>query len=111
MSFTGASYRLQKGDRKPATLPIEDRAISFSPARQDATLAYITEHYGKHPEDLTIEPRVIVLHWTAIDDFEGHPLWLELDASYRTDKVDPGDRFMTAVRNAVAGLNLKAPPG
>lgn len=201
-----------------STLPIEDRPISFSPARQNATLAYIAAHYDKHPGNLTIEPRIIVLHWTAIDDFEasfetfdaeelgasrpdlagagqlnvsihflvdrdgttyrlmpetwmarhviglnysaigienvggdgsvdnltdaqiganirlvrylakkypsieylighmeyrhfeGHPLWLEIDAGYRTQKVDPGERFMSAVREAVADLNLKGPP-
>jgi len=43
-------------------------------------------------------------------DFEGHPLWLELDEGYRTEKVDPGDRFMTAVRDAVADLGLEGPP-
>ena len=42
-------------------------------------------------------------------EFEGHPLWLELDDGYRTEKVDPGDRFMTAVREAVAHLGLKGP--
>ena len=42
--------------------------------------------------------------------FEGHPLWLELDETYRTEKVDPGDRFMTAVREAVADLGLEGPP-
>jgi hypothetical protein len=42
--------------------------------------------------------------------FEGHPLWLELDDTYRTEKIDPGDRFMTAVREAVADLGLEGPP-
>jgi beta-N-acetylhexosaminidase len=42
--------------------------------------------------------------------FEGHPLWLELDEDYRTEKIDPGDRFMTAVREGVAELGLDGPP-
>ena len=196
---------------------INDRPIPFSIERQEATLDYIAEHYDKHPPDISIEPTIIVLHWTAIPDlassfeafkpeqlpgsrpdladagqvnvsiqflvdrdgtiyrlmpetwmarhtiglnynslgvenvggadsvdnmtdaqieanihlvrylakkytsidylighseyreFEVHPLWLELDDSYRTDKVDPGDRFMTAVRKAVAHLDLKGP--
>jgi len=198
-----------------SALRIRDRPIPFSSARQEATLEYIAEHYGRQPPDISIEPRIIVLHWTAIADladsfeafepeelqssrpdlagagqvnvsiqflvdrdgtlyrlmpetwmarhviglnynaigvenvggadsvdnmtaaqieanirlvsylakkypsieylighseyreFEGHPLWLELDDSYRTEKVDPGDRFMTAVRAAVAPLSLK----
>lgn len=199
-------------------LEILDRPISFSENRHKATLEYISVHYGKQPEDISIVPEVIVLHWTAIDDFEdsfqafdpetlggsrpdlgsaeqvnvsiqflvdrngtayrlmpetwmarhviglnysaigvenvgggdsrdnmtdeqiatniqlvrylaekystirylighsdyqefeGHPLWLELDEGYRTEKVDPGDRFMTAVREAVADLGLLGPP-
>lgn len=42
--------------------------------------------------------------------FEGHPLWRERDAGYRTRKADPGERFMRAVRAGVAGLGLKGPP-
>jgi beta-N-acetylhexosaminidase len=42
--------------------------------------------------------------------FEGHPLWRELDDGYRTDKIDPGERFMTAVREGVADLGLEGPP-
>jgi hypothetical protein len=42
--------------------------------------------------------------------FEGHPLWLELDDGYRTEKTDPGDRFMKAVRKGVADLGLEGPP-
>jgi len=199
-------------------LKIHDRPISFSADRESGTLQYIAEHYGESPEDISIVPRIIVLHWTAIDGFEetfatfdpeelggsrpglggardvnvsiqfvvdrdgavyrlmpetwmarhciglnysaigvenvgggkgidnltdeqiaanirlvrylvrtyptirylighmeyrkfeGHPLWLELDESYRTEKIDPGDRFMTAVRDAVADLGLEGPP-
>lgn len=196
---------------------IHDRPISFSTERRQATLRYIAAHYGRQPADIRITPRVVVLHWTAIDDleasfaamdserlpdsrpelaaagelnvstqflvdrdgaifrlmpelwmarhviglnlsavgienvggsggvddltraqvaanvrlvrylvarypsieylighleyreFEGHPLWLEQHEGYRTDKVDPGGRFMWAVRRGVAGLGLKGP--
>jgi N-acetyl-anhydromuramyl-L-alanine amidase AmpD len=199
-----------------ATQPrIRDRPISFSEWRRDATIDYISEHYGLERTDVSITPRVIVLHWTAIDDldrtfdtfdrealgsarpdlgssgqvnvsahflvdrdgttyrlmpetwmarhviglnlaaigvenvgggggvdnmtdhqieanirlvrrlvekyptieyliahseyreFEGHPLWLEKDPTYRTSKVDPGERMMSAVRREVAELGLK----
>ena len=201
-----------------SSLKIHDRPISFSEDRQQATLAYIEEHYGKRPADISIEPQVIVLHWTAIDGledsfkafdaetlggsrpdiasagqvnvsiqflvdqdgqvfrlmpetwmarhviglnysaigvenvgggnsvdnmtdeqieanirlvsylvkkyptieylighseyrkFEGHPLWLEQDDGYRTEKVDPGERFMSAVRRGVVDLGLRGPP-
>lgn len=39
--------------------------------------------------------------------FEGHPLWQERDPNYRTEKRDPGDRFMRAVRERVDDLALK----
>jgi beta-N-acetylhexosaminidase len=199
-------------------LKIHDRPIQFSADRERGTLQYIADHYGESPEDISIVPRIIVLHWTAIDsleesfaafdpeelggsrpglaaagdvnvsiqflvdrdgkvyrlmpetwmarhciglnysaigvenvggghgvdnltdaqleadirlvrylagkyptiqylighmeylDFEGDPLWLERDPSYRTEKIDPGDRFMSAVRAAVADLGLEGPP-
>lgn len=200
------------------SLQIHDRPISFSESRKEATLTYILEHYDRRPGDISMVPRVIVLHWTAIDGFEDsfrafnsetlrgtrpdlgsadqvnvsihflvdrdgtvyrlmpetwmarhviglnysaigvenvgggdsvdnltdeqiaanillvrylsekyptiehlighseyrlfedHPLWLEIDDEYRTEKVDPGDRFMTAVRSGVTDLDLAGPP-
>jgi len=199
----------------PPDLAIVDRPVSFSEARREGMLAYIREHYGLDPVDLRITPRIVVLHWTAVDDleasfrtfdretlggrpelagagdvnvsiqflvakdgtvyrlmpedwaarhviglnydavgvenvgtgsreddtltdaqlraniqlvrylvreyptieylighheyraFEGHPLWRELDEGYRTTKIDPGERFMSAVRAGVADLGLK----
>lgn len=41
--------------------------------------------------------------------FEGHPLWMERDPAYRTGKVDPGERFMQAVRREVRDLDLRGP--
>ncbi len=37
---------------------------------------------------------------------EGTSEWLELDSGYRTEKNDPGKRFMRAVRESVKDLNL-----
>lgn len=42
--------------------------------------------------------------------FENHPLWLEQDDGYRTQKTDPGPDFMKNVRNAVKDLNFKPLP-
>ena len=36
--------------------------------------------------------------------FVGHPLWLEKDAGYRTEKVDPGIEFMKALRKQIGLL-------
>ncbi|MCJ7756157.1 MAG: N-acetylmuramoyl-L-alanine amidase, partial [Thermoanaerobaculales bacterium] len=51
-------------------LKIHDRPIQFSAERVSGTLQYIADHYGERPEDISIVPRIIVLHWTAIDGFE-----------------------------------------
>jgi len=200
-----------------AGLRIVDRPVPFPQERIDLTRAYIKEHYGLDVKSITIVPKIIVLHWTAVPtfagsyrafvaptlaggrpdlvgagalnvgiqflvdrdgtvyrlmpetwmarhviglnynaigvenvggahgapdltpaqvqanielvrylatkyrtihylighseyrDFEGHPLWLERDKSYRTGKTDPGDAFMTAVRAGVADLRLEGP--
>ena len=42
-------------------------------------------------------------------EMEKNKLWLEIDDGYRTEKADPGDRFMSAVRNSVKHLELKRP--
>lgn len=42
--------------------------------------------------------------------FEGHPLWLEVDDGYRTTKTDPGMDFMKKVRKATKKLNFKPVP-
>ena len=39
-------------------------------------------------------------------ELEGSELWLEKDAGYRTQKSDPGKKFMADVRKSVADLNL-----
>lgn len=42
--------------------------------------------------------------------FEGHPLWLEVDDSYRTEKTDPGEDFMKKVRKATKKFNFRPLP-
>ena len=43
-------------------------------------------------------------------NFEGHELWLEKDEGYRTEKDDPGEDFMNAVRKGTEKLHLKSAP-
>ena len=42
--------------------------------------------------------------------FENHPLWLEVDDNYRTEKTDPGEAFTNKVRKATKKLNFKPVP-
>ena len=43
-------------------------------------------------------------------NFERHPLWLEVDEGYRTEKDDPGEEFMKKVRKASKRFNFKPIP-
>lgn len=51
-------------------LKIIDKPIDFGKERIAMTKAYIAKHYGKKVKDITIVPRIIVLHWTAEMDFD-----------------------------------------
>jgi hypothetical protein len=42
--------------------------------------------------------------------FRQHPLWLEKDPNYLTEKSDPGDAFMERLRKDLKPLNLKPMP-
>ncbi|MDF0705708.1 peptidoglycan recognition family protein [Flagellimonas okinawensis] len=42
--------------------------------------------------------------------FEGHPLWLEVDDGYRTEKTDPGMDFVEKVKKANKNFNFKPVP-
>ncbi|WP_345987223.1 glycoside hydrolase family 3 N-terminal domain-containing protein [Sulfurimonas sp. HSL1-2] len=44
---------------------IVDKPIAFGPQRTALTKQYIKQHYGMDVSDITIDPKVIVLHWTA----------------------------------------------
>jgi N-acetylmuramoyl-L-alanine amidase len=54
-----------------AALEIVQKPIRFSKHRHELTLGYIHEHYGLSPKDITIDPRIIVVHFTAIPTFAG----------------------------------------
>lgn len=75
----------------------------LTPAQRDANIWLVRYLAKKYP---TIE---YLIGHHEYRQFEGHPLWLEVDAGYRTQKSDPGDAFMSAVRSEVADLGLKGP--
>jgi len=49
---------------------IIQRPIDFGKNRVDMTKAYVKQHYGFEVKSIEIEPKIIVLHWTAVMDFE-----------------------------------------
>ena len=204
------------GSTKNGSERIIDKPIIFNEERKQLSLDYMKERYGLEQEEPTIDPKMVVLHWTAIPtlersfaafnnpklpggrteiagagslnvsthflvdldgtiyrmmpenlmgrhviglnhvalgienvggtaetplteaqleaniwlvrylkskydldyvighheytNFEGHELWLEKDAGYRTQKSDPGEEFMARVRAATRDLNFKPVP-
>jgi len=51
-------------------IKIIDKPIDFGPNRVEMTKSYIAQHYGKKVKNITIEPKIIVLHWTAEMSFD-----------------------------------------
>jgi len=51
-------------------IKIIDKPIDFGQERIDMTKAYIKTHYGFEVENIEIEPKIIVLHWTADMSFD-----------------------------------------
>jgi len=50
------------------SLEILERPILFGPERIALTKEYIKEHYAVFKEDISIVPKMVVVHYTAIDD-------------------------------------------
>ena len=49
-----------------ATLPVKSWPIVFNEDRAQLSLDYMQEHYGMNPTSPTIDPKMVVVHWTAI---------------------------------------------
>ncbi len=52
------------------TIKIIKKPIDFGRQRVAMTKQYIQQHYGKNVKDITIQPKIIVLHWTAEMNFQ-----------------------------------------
>lgn len=53
-----------------ASPKIIDKPIVFNEKREELSLKYLKDRYGLEQEVPEIDPKMIVLHWTAIPDFE-----------------------------------------
>ena len=49
---------------------IIDKPIIFEKKRIELTKEYISTHYGLEVQNIKIKPQIIVIHWTAINNFE-----------------------------------------
>lgn len=52
-----------------AELTIIDKPIIFNEERIALSKQYIQQHYGLKVKDVHIKTRIVVVHWTAINDF------------------------------------------
>lgn len=50
-------------------LSIIDKPIIFDKERIELSKLYIQKHYDLKVDTITIQPRMLVIHWTAINDF------------------------------------------
>jgi beta-N-acetylhexosaminidase len=82
----------------------DNKIDDLTPAQRQANIDLVMYLKGKYP---TIE--YLVGHH-EYRQMESTPLWLEKDKGYRTVKSDPGEKFMSEIREAVKCLKLKAPP-
>ncbi len=51
-------------------IEIIDKPLIFNELRKQLTKEYIHSHYGIKVKKIDIVPKIIVIHWTAIDNFE-----------------------------------------
>lgn len=83
-----------------ADVPLEIRSkpIRFGEARRRATREYIKARYAQDDDGTDVDPRVIVLHWTATPDLES--AWRifdpELLAGARPELAGAGDLNVSA---------------
>jgi N-acetyl-anhydromuramyl-L-alanine amidase AmpD len=52
------------------TIKIIDKPITFDQERSDLTLEYLEQHYGLKQNNPTINPKMVVVHWTVIPTLE-----------------------------------------
>ncbi len=82
----------------------DNKIDDLTPAQRQANIDLVYYLKSKYP---SIE--YLVGHH-EYQQMENTSLWLERDKGYRTVKSDPGEKFMSDIRDGVKCLDLKAPP-
>ncbi len=78
----------------------ENHKDNLTHAQLEANIKLIKHLKNKYPH---ID--YVLAHY-EYERFSSHPLWLELDKTYRTKKSDPSIRFMKALRQELKKTNL-----
>jgi N-acetylmuramoyl-L-alanine amidase len=79
------------------------RTAPLTPAQLQANEALIRYLHRKY------EIEYLIGHY-EYTRFQDHPLWRENDSTYRTEKTDPGEKFMRRLRKNMADLPIKGAP-
>lgn len=53
-----------------ATFRIIDKPITWNQEREDLSLQYLKDRHGLDQKTASIDPKMVVVHWTAIDNIE-----------------------------------------
>lgn len=53
-----------------STFRILEKPITWNDEREELSLKYLKERHGLEKETATIDPKIVVVHWTAIDNIE-----------------------------------------
>lgn len=53
-----------------STFRILEKPITWNDEREELSLKYLKERHGLDKETATINPKIVVVHWTAIDNIE-----------------------------------------
>lgn len=61
---------LQSSCSPKATFRIIDKPITWNEEREDLSLKYLKDRHGLEQETASIDPKIVVVHWTAIDNIE-----------------------------------------
>lgn len=81
---------------------LEDKPLTKKQLKSNIKLIkYLKKKYA------TIE---YVIGHLEYQNFEGHELWLEKDETYRTQKTDPGVKFLNSIRQKTSKYNWKPVP-
>lgn len=81
----------------------DGREYPLTEAQFKANVRLISELARKYPVEYLIGHH-------EYRKFIGHALWKEQDPTYLTDKDDPGDAFMTRLRNALSTFTFRDTP-
>ena len=58
------------GCKSQSSSRIQQKPVQFDSTRAELSLQYLKQHYGMSQKEPSINPQMIVVHWTAIPSFE-----------------------------------------